>query len=106
MPLFYEDSLGAKLSKKWNELGSADDELIEDPAALQAAQNAVDGVDPAQARDAIADTPLQPPAAPWPPESKPWSQNPRVVIWMLILFIAVSSLVAFYVGLLGAVLNR
>jgi hypothetical protein len=46
VPLFYEDSLGAKLSQKWNELGSADDELIDDPAALEAAQRAADGVDP------------------------------------------------------------
>jgi hypothetical protein len=38
MPLFYEDSLGAKLAEKWDGLGSSDDELIDDPAALEAAQ--------------------------------------------------------------------
>lgn len=44
MPLFYEGSLGAKLAEKWNQLGSADDELIDDPAALETAQHAADNV--------------------------------------------------------------
>lgn len=46
MPLFYEDSLGAKLAEKWNGLGSADDELIEDREALAAAEAEVARVDP------------------------------------------------------------
>jgi hypothetical protein len=50
VPLFYEDSLGAKLAKKWNQLGSADDELIDDPAALEAAQHAADDVGRAKPR--------------------------------------------------------
>ena len=38
-PLFYEDSLGEKLAERaaaaWESAGSADDELIDDPAALE-----------------------------------------------------------------------
>lgn len=45
-PVFYEDSLGAKMVDAWNNLGSADDELIEDPKALRAAQREVNGEDP------------------------------------------------------------
>jgi hypothetical protein len=45
-PMFYEDSLGAKMVDAWNKLGSADDALIEDPEALRAAQREVNGEDP------------------------------------------------------------
>lgn len=45
-PLFYEDSLGAKAVEAWESLGSADDELIDDPAELAAAQAEVNGEDP------------------------------------------------------------
>ena len=49
-PLFYEDSLGEKLAERataaWESAGSADDELIDDPAALEAAQAAANAVDP------------------------------------------------------------
>jgi hypothetical protein len=44
-PLFYEDSLGAKLADAFNSLPSADDGLIEDPEELDAAQAAVNGHD-------------------------------------------------------------
>ena len=57
-PLFYEDSLGAKLAEKANEaldrVGSADDELVDDPAALEAAQAAANAVDPYAAYDKLA----------------------------------------------------
>lgn len=45
-PLFYEDSLGAKVAERLVHLPSADDELVEDPAALEAAQEAVNAEDP------------------------------------------------------------
>ena len=49
-PLFYEDSLGARLAEKAHDaierVGSADDELIDDPAALEAAQAEVNTEDP------------------------------------------------------------
>lgn len=45
-PLFYEDSLGEKLVDAINSMPSADDELIDDPAALEAAQAAANAVDP------------------------------------------------------------
>jgi hypothetical protein len=50
MPLFYEDSLGAKLVEKWNDWwstgSSADDELIEDREALDAAEAELRDCDP------------------------------------------------------------
>ena len=45
-PLFYEDSLGEKMVEAWDALGSADDELLEDPEALERAQRVVNGEDP------------------------------------------------------------
>lgn len=50
MPLFYEDSFGAKLAEKWNDWWntgtSADDELIEDREALDAAEAELRDCDP------------------------------------------------------------
>jgi hypothetical protein len=43
MPVFYEDSLGAKFMDSIDAMGSADDELIDDPAALEAAQAQANG---------------------------------------------------------------
>ncbi|HEY5540238.1 MAG TPA: hypothetical protein VIL41_02160 [Coriobacteriia bacterium] len=45
-PLFYEGSLGAKAVEALRNLPSADDELLDDPAALEAAQAAVNAKDP------------------------------------------------------------
>lgn len=45
-PLFYEDSLGAKVAEAFDGLPSADDELVDDPNVLDAAQAAVNGQDP------------------------------------------------------------
>lgn len=45
-PMFYEDSLGAKAAEALENLPSADDELIDDPVALEAAQAEVNAVDP------------------------------------------------------------
>jgi hypothetical protein len=46
MPVFYEDSLGERLVRHLVEGSSADDELIDDPAALEAAQAAANGRPP------------------------------------------------------------
>jgi hypothetical protein len=57
MPVFYEDSLGAKLAEKWNAFwsagGSADDELIDYPAALEAAQAEANGLPPKTSCDKV-----------------------------------------------------
>lgn len=45
-PMFYEVSLGAKVAEQWGRLGSADDELLDDPGALEAAQRAANAEDP------------------------------------------------------------
>jgi hypothetical protein len=49
-PLFWEDSLGEKLAEKagdaWASLASADDELVDDPAALAEALREVNAEDP------------------------------------------------------------
>jgi hypothetical protein len=43
MPVFYEDSLGERIARGLTEGSSADDELMEDRAAFEAAQAAVNG---------------------------------------------------------------
>jgi hypothetical protein len=58
-PMFYEDSLGAKMADAWNRLGSADDELIEDPEALETAQREGDQIDP--------EVPAEPDVPDWVP---------------------------------------
>ena len=78
----------------------ADDELIERPGRASGRVRTLSTawIPPRPAtRSPIH--PCSPPPRPWPPESKPWSQNPRVVIWMLIrLHRRVFGLVAFVCG--------
>lgn len=45
MPLFHDDSLGARLADAFEKLPSADDEFVSDQDALQAAQDAVNEID-------------------------------------------------------------
>jgi hypothetical protein len=55
VPLFYEDSLGAKLAERFNGLGSADDVLIEDPEALAAAEAQAAHTDPTADHPEVAE---------------------------------------------------
>jgi len=58
-PIFYEDSLGAKLAEKIGDAlsapGSADDEFVDDPVALAQAEAAARAVDPTTDYDQVTE---------------------------------------------------